>query len=61
MTIVKNSNIKLINTQKQKYEVIICQKFVDRNYDTSKWIKLDDIIKKTSDLKIFKGVLHLFH
>lgn len=52
-----NKDNKHSETKTEKYRVINCQKIIDRNYDTSKWIKLDDIIKETSDLKIFKGVL----
>ncbi len=41
-----NKDNKHSETKTEKYRVINCQKIIDRNYDTSKWIKLDDIIKK---------------
>lgn len=51
---IKGSQSK---TPTEKYKVITCQETVNKNYDTTQWISLQDIIKKTKDLKIFKGLL----
>ena len=48
----KNSN----NTSK-KYKIINCQDNVNNDKDTSKWIKLENIIKETDIIKIFKSYL----
>lgn len=48
---------KQSKTPTEKYKVITCQETVTKNYDTTQWISLQDIIKKTKDLKIFKGLL----
>jgi hypothetical protein len=48
---------KYSKTETESYKVINCQKIVDRNYDTSNWIYLDELIKKNNDLKIFNGLL----
>jgi hypothetical protein len=39
-----------------KYETIGCQSIITKDYDTTKIIKLEDIIKENSDLKIFEGL-----
>jgi hypothetical protein len=44
-------------SETEKYKVIDCQKIVDKDVDTTKWIKLEEVIKKTRDLKILKGIL----
>lgn len=44
-------------TNTEKYHVKACQSIVDKKYDTSKWIMLDDMIKSSENLKIFKGLI----
>ena len=48
----KNS-ISTMNT----YKVLPCQNITDKNYDTTNWISLDEIIKNNKDLRIFKALL----
>lgn len=41
----------------ETYHVVKCQETVNKNFDTSKWIQLNDVIKKQRDLKIFYGLI----
>ena len=41
----------------EKYRVIDCQDAINENLNTTEWITLQDVIKKTRDLKIITGLL----
>jgi hypothetical protein len=47
----------LSKTNSQSYQIIDCQNVINNNYNTSNWIKLDDVIQKKRDVRIFKGLL----
>jgi hypothetical protein len=51
-----NKDNRHSETNTQKYEVINCQNMFDKNIDTTKYIKLLDIIKESSDMKIFDAL-----
>jgi thiamine kinase-like enzyme len=55
LNLLKKEN-KNSESNTQKYETIDCQDIINKNIDTTKYIKLQDIIKETIDLKIFDSV-----
>ena len=50
----KNKNY---NNLSKKFKIINCYDKINIDYDTSKWIKLNSIIKNNDDLKIFNSNL----
>lgn len=40
-----------------KYKVFDCQNIVNKNLDTTKWIKLNQVIKSKDNLKVMEGII----
>ena len=49
---------KKSHNQTIKYKIFNCQEKIDKSNNTTHWINLKEIIKQSSELKIFNGLLN---